>query len=133
VPADPEIRQRGLTWGVSSLSFAAGGVSNAWNHPDRRLRSPPDEPVSAARPEKEMHVPRIIALAAHYTLPTPGAVLNFLDAGTTVPSGPGQLMLSGQNVVQPGDSLTIYIDAATKKTQRYDVRVQNFNYQQNGM
>jgi len=107
-----------------------------------------------------------------YTLPTPGAVLNFLDAGTTVPSGPGQLTLSGQNVVQPGDSLTIYIDAATKKTQRvvvnttfqgnpvnltatfatlasglnypayaevvvpakgYDVRVQNFNYQQNGM
>ncbi|MGA8893428.1 MAG: hypothetical protein WB493_17845 [Anaeromyxobacteraceae bacterium] len=107
-----------------------------------------------------------------YTLPTPGAVLNFLDTATTVPSGPGQLMVTGQNVVQPGDSLTIYLDAATKKTQRvtvsttfqgnpvsltatfatlasglnypayaevvvpakgYDVKVQNFNYQQNGM
>lgn len=107
-----------------------------------------------------------------YTLPTPGAVLDFLDSATTVPSGPGQLMVTGQNVVQPGDSLTIYLDAATKKTQRlvvsttfqgnpvnltatfatlasglnypayaevvvpakgYDVRVQNFNYQQNGM
>jgi hypothetical protein len=98
--------------------------------------------------------------------------MNFLDAATTVPVGPGQLMVSGQNVVQPGDSLTIYLEAATKKTQRvvvntafkgnpvnltatfaslpsglnypayaevvvpskgYDVRVQNFNYQQNGM
>jgi hypothetical protein len=68
-----------------------------------------------------------------YTVPTPGTVLNFLEAGTTFPSGPGQLMLSGQNVVQPGDSLPIYIDASTKKTQRYDVRVQNFNYQRNGM
>jgi hypothetical protein len=107
-----------------------------------------------------------------YTLPTPGAVLNFLDTATTMPSGPGQLMVTGQNVVQPGDSLTIYLDAATKKTQRvvvstsfqgnpvnltatfatlasglnypafaevvvpakgYDVKVQNFNYQQNGM
>ncbi len=107
-----------------------------------------------------------------YTLPTPGAVLNFLDTAATMPSGPGQLMVTGQNVVQPGDSLTIYLDAATKKTQRvvvstsfqgnpvnltatfatlasglnypayaevvvpakgYDVRVQNFNYQKNGM
>jgi hypothetical protein len=107
-----------------------------------------------------------------YTLPTPGAVLDFLETATTMPSGPGQLMVTGQNVVQPGDSLTIYLDAATKKTQRvivsttfqgnpvnlsatfatlasglnypayaevvvpakgYDVRVQNFNYQQNGM
>ena len=53
-----------------------------------------------------------------YTLPTPGAVMNFLDSTTPVPSGPGQLMVSGQNVVQPGDSLTIYLDAATRKTQR---------------
>jgi hypothetical protein len=111
-------------------------------------------------------------LLHQYTLPSPGAVMNFLDAATTVPVGSGQLMVSGQNVVQPGDSLTIYLDAATKKTQRvvvntafkgnpvnltatfaslpsglnypayaevvvpakgYDVRVQNFNYQQNGM
>ncbi|MEI6226856.1 MAG: hypothetical protein WCS72_19115 [Deltaproteobacteria bacterium] len=112
------------------------------------------------------------ALLHKYTLPTAGAVLNFLDSATTVPSAPGQLMVTGQNVVQPGDSLTIYLDAATNRTQRlvvsttfqgnpvnvtatfatlpsglnypayaevvvpakgYDVRVQNFNYQQNGM
>ena len=44
--------------------------------------------------------------------------MNFLDSATPVPSGPGQLMVTGQNVVQPGDSLTVYLDAATRKTQR---------------
>ena len=53
-----------------------------------------------------------------YTLPTPGAVMNFLNAATTVPAQNGQLMVTGQNVVQPGDSLTIWMDAATKKTQK---------------
>jgi hypothetical protein len=53
-----------------------------------------------------------------YTLPTPGAVMNFLDSSVPVPSGPGQLMVTGMNVVQPGDSLTIYLDATTRKTQR---------------
>lgn len=111
-------------------------------------------------------------LLHQYTLPTPGAVMNFLDSTTPVPSGPGQLMVTGVNVAQPGDSLTIYLDATTRKTQRivvntafqgdpvnltatfatlpsglhypayaellvpskgYDVQVQNFNFQQNGM
>jgi hypothetical protein len=118
------------------------------------------------------YIQGLSALLHKYTLPTPGAVMNFLDTATTVPVGPGQLMVSGQNVVQPGDSLTIYLDSATKRTQRvvvstafqgnpvnltatfatlpsglnypayaevvvpakgYDVKVQNFNYQQNGM
>jgi hypothetical protein len=57
-------------------------------------------------------------LLHQYTLPTPGAVMNFLDSSVPVPSGPGQLMVTGQNVVQPGDSLTVYLDAATRKTQR---------------
>ncbi|MGA8891612.1 MAG: hypothetical protein WB493_08595 [Anaeromyxobacteraceae bacterium] len=111
-------------------------------------------------------------LLHQYTLPTPGAVMNFLDSAVPVPSGPGQVMVTGLNVVQPGDSLTVYLDAATRKTQRlvvntafqgnpvnltatfatlpnglnypayvellvpakgYDVQVQNFNFQQNGM
>ncbi len=57
-------------------------------------------------------------LLHQYTLPTPGAVMNFLDAATPVPAGPGQLMITGQGVVQPGDSLTVYIDATTRRTQR---------------
>ncbi len=57
-------------------------------------------------------------LLHQYTLPTPGAVLNYLDAATPVPAGPGQLMITGQGVVQPGDSLTVYVDAATRRTQK---------------
>ena len=120
----------------------------------------------------QRYIQGLSELLHQYTLPSPGAVMNFLDAASTVPVAPGQLMVTGRNVVQPGDSLTIYLDAATKKTQRvvvstafqgdpvgvsatfatlasglnypafaevtvpakgYLVRVQNFNYQQNGM
>ncbi len=120
----------------------------------------------------QKYIQGLSELLHQYTLPSPGAVMNFLDAASTVPVGPGQLMVTGNNVVQPGDSLTIYLDAATKRTQRvivsttfqgnpvnlsatfatlqsglnypayadvtvpakgYMIRVQNFNYQQNGM
>ncbi len=53
-----------------------------------------------------------------YTLPTPGAVMNFLNSAITMPAPNGQLMVTGQNVVQPGDSLTIWMNAATKKTEK---------------
>ncbi len=124
------------------------------------------------RKDVEKYIKGLTELLHKYTLPTPGAVMNFLDAATTMPAGPGQVMVSGQNVVQPGDSLTIYLNAATKRTERivvstafdgnpvnltatfgnlpsglnypaylevlvpakgYDIQVQNFNYQQNGM
>jgi hypothetical protein len=124
------------------------------------------------REDVEKYIKGLGQLLHQYALPTPGAVMNFLDQATTMPAGPGQLMVTGSNVVQPGDSLTIYLDAATKKTLRvvvstafqgnpvnltatfatlpsglnypafaqlvvpakgYDILVQNFNYQQNGM
>jgi hypothetical protein len=124
------------------------------------------------REDVEKYMKGLGQLLHQYALPTPGAVMNFLDQATTMPAGPGQLMVTGSNVVQPGDSLTIYLDAATKKTLRvvvstafqgnpvnltatfatlpsglnypafaqlvvpakgYDILVQNFNYQQNGM
>lgn len=53
-----------------------------------------------------------------YTLPTPGAVMNFLDTAVPVPQPDGSLMYSGQNVVQPGDSLSVWVNAATRKTVR---------------
>jgi hypothetical protein len=124
------------------------------------------------REEIEKYMKGLGQLLHAYALPTPGAVLNFLDAATAVPAGPGQVMYTGQNVVQPGDSLTVYVNTATNKTARvvastsfqgnpvnltatfstlpnglnypayaqvlvpakgYDLMVQNFNYQQNGM
>jgi hypothetical protein len=122
--------------------------------------------------DMEKYIQGLSALLHQYTLPTPGAVLNFLDAATTVPAPGGQLMITGQSVVQPGDTLTIWIDATTRKTKRfavttafqgnpttmtatfnslpnglnypayaevtvpakgYDMLLQNFDYQQNGM
>jgi hypothetical protein len=70
------------------------------------------------RKDLEKYLDGLRALLQQYTLPTPGAVMNFMDAATTTPAPNGQLMMSGQNVVQPGDSLTIWVDAATKKTRR---------------
>lgn len=120
----------------------------------------------------EQYIQGLGKLLHQYALPTPGAVLNFLDSAATMPAPNGQLMMTGQNVVQPGDSMTIWIDATTKKTRKvtvatafqgdpvnmtatfatlpnglnypgyaeltvpskgYQVLVQNFNFQQNGM
>jgi hypothetical protein len=124
------------------------------------------------REDVEKYLKGLGQLLHQYTLPTPGAVLNFLDAATPIPAGPGQVMYSGQGVVQPGDTLTVYVNPATQRTQKvvastsfqgnpvnitatfaslpdgltypafaevvvpakgYDLQVQNFNYQKNGM
>ena len=78
----------------------------------------------AEKKKKEMEefVKALQALIAQYTLPTAGAVLNFLTTAQTSGPGPeGMLTTSGQNVVQPGDSLTIWTDAATRHTRRISV------------
>ncbi len=68
--------------------------------------------------DMEKYLQGLRSLLEQYTLPTAGAVMNYLDSATTMPAPNGQLMITGNNVVQPGDSLTIYMDAATKKTAR---------------
>jgi len=69
----------------------------------------------------EKYMEGLRSLLHQYTLPTPGAVMNFLDAATTTPAPNGQLMMSGQSVIQPGDSLTVWVDAASKKTRKFAV------------
>jgi hypothetical protein len=128
--------------------------------------------AKSKKEDMEKYIKGLGQLFHQYALPTPGAVLNFMDSAATMPSGPNQLMMTGQNVVQPGDSLTIYVNATTQKTERvavstsyqgnpvtltatfatlpnglnypayaeievpakgYDILIQNFNYQMNGM
>jgi len=61
-------------------------------------------------------------LLDQYTLPTGGAVFDFLSTAQINPPGPdGFVTVAGQNVVVPGDSLTIWINAATKQTSRVSV------------
>jgi len=69
----------------------------------------------------EKYIQGLGSLLRQYTLPTPGAVMNFMDTATPTPAPNGQLLISGQNVVQPGDSLSIWIDATTKKTRKVAV------------
>jgi hypothetical protein len=69
----------------------------------------------------EKYMEGLRSLLHQYTLPTPGAVMNFMDAATTTPAPNGQLTMSGQGVVQPGDSLTVWVDAASKKTRKFAV------------
>ena len=57
-----------------------------------------------------------------YTLPTTGKILDFLSSAT--PSGPdasGLYKLSGFNVVQPGDNLSMWINPWTRHVQRVKV------------
>jgi hypothetical protein len=54
--------------------------------------------------------------------PTAGALMNFLTA--VKPRGPdasGALIASGKNVVVPGDSVTLWLDATTKRPRRLQV------------
>jgi hypothetical protein len=72
--------------------------------------------------DMETYLKGLRTLLDQYTLPTAGAVLNFLTTAVTSGPGPeGFLTTSGTNVVQPGDSLTIWTNAATRQTARVSV------------
>ena len=69
--------------------------------------------------DMEKYLKGLRSLLDQYTLPTAGAILNFLTtAQTTGPSPDGYLTTTGPNVVVPGDSLTIWTVAATRQTSR---------------
>jgi len=57
-----------------------------------------------------------------YTLPTTGKILDFMSTAT--PAGPdenGMYSLSGYNVVQPGDNLTIWVNPWTRHVRQVKV------------
>lgn len=61
-------------------------------------------------------------LVQEYTLPTTGKILDFLSSATpTGPDANGLHMLSGFNVVQPGDHLSMWINPWTRHLQRVKV------------
>jgi hypothetical protein len=77
--------------------------------------------------EMEQYLKGLRSLLDQYTLPTAGAILNFLTTAQTTGPGPeGMLTTAGGNVVQPGDTMTIWTDAATRQTRRVSV---NTTYQ----
>lgn len=72
--------------------------------------------------ELETFLKGMKGLLQQYTLPTTGKILDFLSSAN--PSGPdanGLFQLSGFNVVQPGDNLTLWVNPWTRHVQRVKV------------
>jgi len=77
--------------------------------------------------DMEAYLKGLRTLLDQYTLPSAGAVLNFLTTAQTSGPGPeGFLTTAGSSVVQPGDTLTIWTVATTRQTARVSV---NTTYQ----
>jgi len=74
------------------------------------------------RKEMETYLKGLRSLLDQYTLPTAGKVLDFMDKATTTLSDDGRLILmSGTSVVVPGDSLSVWTEAATRHTHKIQV------------
>jgi hypothetical protein len=83
------------------------------------------------RQKMEEYLKGLRGLLDQYTLPTAGKVLDFMDKATTSVAGDGRLIvMSGSSVVVPGDSLSVWTEAATRHTSKIQV---NTFYQGNGV
>jgi hypothetical protein len=62
------------------------------------------------------------SLLMQYTLPDVASLNNFLGKASINPTDePGQTMLNSNNVIQPGDRMTMYINERDKKVQKTTV------------
>jgi hypothetical protein len=74
------------------------------------------------REDTEKYLKDLRTFLHQYTMPTAGAVINFISATPIAPPGPGGLLqLTGSSVVVPGDTLSVSIDAPTGQTRRMSV------------
>ena len=74
------------------------------------------------REELEKFLHGLKGMLEQYTLPTTGKIYDFISTAT--PSGPdanGLFQLAGSNIVQPGDNLTIWVNAWTQHPTRIRV------------
>jgi len=74
------------------------------------------------RKQMEEFLMGLRGLIDQYTLPTAGKVLDFMDKATVSLADEGRLILmSGTGVVVPGDSLSVWTEAATRHTHKIQV------------
>jgi hypothetical protein len=74
------------------------------------------------RKEMETYLKGLRGLLDEYTLPTAGKVLDFMTQATVTLADDGRLILmSGSSVVVPGDSLSVWTEAATRHTSKIQV------------
>ena len=71
------------------------------------------------RHEMEQYLMGLRSLLDQYTLSTAGKVLDFMNqAMTTGPDASGLIVMTGSNVVLPGDNLSVWTLAATRQTRK---------------
>lgn len=74
------------------------------------------------RDRLEKYLKDLRAFLHQYTLPTAGAVINFISTTPIPAPGPGGvLQLSGSSVVVPGDTVSLSVYAPTKATRRMSI------------
>ena len=79
--------------------------------------------AEAEREKMEKYMKSVRTLLQQYTLPTAMGVSTYIATATIQPAGAdGLLTISGNSVVVPGDSMTLWIDAPTRQTRRAQIR-----------
>jgi hypothetical protein len=74
------------------------------------------------REKMEKYLKDLRTFLHKYTLPTAGAVIDFISKTPIPPPGPGGLLqLSGGSVVTPGDTVSLSINAPTQQTRRMTI------------
>jgi hypothetical protein len=74
------------------------------------------------RTKVEQYLVGLRELLEQYTLPTAGKVQDFMNRATaTGPDASGLFQLTGQNVVYPGDTFTLWVNPKARHPQRIQV------------
>jgi hypothetical protein len=74
------------------------------------------------RADIENYLKQVVALLDKYTLPSAGAVINFISSAPIPPPGAGgELQISGGSVVQAGDTMSLWIYAPTRAPRKITV------------
>jgi len=74
------------------------------------------------RQKVEQYLIGLRGLLEQYTLPTAGKVQDFMNrAKATGPDAGGLFEMTGQNVVSPGDTFSLWVDPATRHPRRIQV------------
>ncbi len=81
--------------------------------------------IAEKRKERlEAYVKGLRNLLDQYALPTEASILNFMNQPTTtmtLPDAYGLILINGSNVNLPGDSLSLWIEASTRRTRKVQV------------
>jgi hypothetical protein len=79
--------------------------------------------IAEKRKERlEAYVKGLRSLLEQYALPTEGKIIDFMNQATTAkPDANGLILITGSGVNLPGDNLSIWIEASTRRTRKTQV------------